>query len=142
MSHSDLRRLLTLFLTFGVLLFYVTPVLAVPPLPSSFFGKVKSNGANVPAGVQVTAWINGVRYATSAYIIDNGDTVFSLNVPGDDTDTPGVIEGGVPGDTIIFFIGRNQADQTALWQSGKNVNLDLTTPLPISLQIYLPLVKH
>jgi hypothetical protein len=112
---------------------------APPPLPASFYGTVKSNGDNVPIGTQVSARINGVQYALSPYLGYNGETVYSLNVPGDDPGTPGIIEGGVPGDTIVFFVGGKQAAQTAIWQGGINVNLNLTVSLPDYHFLFLPL---
>jgi hypothetical protein len=36
-------------------------VYALPPLPASFYGTVQSEGANVPDGTWVTAWIDGVE---------------------------------------------------------------------------------
>lgn len=110
-----------------------------PTMPSSFYGTVKSNGGNVPVGVQISARINGRIYASSPAMLYDGDTVYSLNVPGDDPGTP-TIEGGVPGDTVIFFVSGTQANQTATWQSGTNINLNLTAAPPIYLQIYLPLI--
>ncbi len=112
---------------------------APPPLPASFYGTVKSSGENVPIGTQVSARINGVQYAVSPYTVFNGETVYSLNVPGDDPETPGIIEGGVSGDTIVFFVGSIQAAQTAIWQGGINVNLNLTATLPDYHFLFLPL---
>ena len=70
-----------------------------------------------------------------------GDTVYSLDVPGDNPDSPGTIEGGVEGDTIVFYIGTTQATKTATWHSGTNVSLNLTgyTNVIPSI-IFLPLV--
>jgi hypothetical protein len=97
--------------------------LALPPLPSSFWGTVKMNGANAPNGTVVSAWINGVRYAQATVSVYNGDTVYSLDVPGDDPQQSG-IQGGVPGDTVVFQI-ETWVAQTAPWQSGINAELDL-----------------
>jgi len=116
-----------------------TPVLAVPPLPSSFYGTVKVNGANVPEGTQVTAWVDGVRYAYTTVLIYQGDTVYALDVPGDEQETPETIEGGVQGDVIVFRVGGVPADQIATWQTGTNVNLDLT--LRAGTTTFLPLVS-
>jgi hypothetical protein len=113
-----------------------------PPLPASFYGTVKSNGGNVPTGTVVSARIKGIQYALSPYSVYAGETVYSLNVPGDDLDTPGVIEGGVPGDTIVFFVGNVQAVQTATWQSGANSNLNLTVTLPNYRLLFLPLIRR
>jgi hypothetical protein len=136
-------RISTILLITLVLLFVnVATVLAVPPLPSSFYGTVKANGANVPGCIQVSARINGVQYALSHFLLYGDDTVYSLDVPGDDPETTGVIEGGVPGNTVDFYVGNVKADQTAPWQSGMNVNLNLTVSSPVQCNIFLPMIKH
>jgi hypothetical protein len=135
----DMKRqkiFLVLLLALVGLLLNITFVMAMPPLPSSFYGAVKENGENVPVGAFVTAWINGVQYAYSTTQLYQGDTVYSLDIPGDDASTP-AIEGGIPGDVVTFKINGLDTPETGVWQSGKNVMLDLTS---ISItSIYLPL---
>ena len=112
---------------FILLLVNVTLVLAVPPTPSSFYGTVKDEGSNVPEGTPVQAWIDGAEYGATTVIIDGGtgDSVYTMDVLGDDPDNPGK-DGGESGDTIIFYVDGRQAPQTAEWQSGTNVELNLT----------------
>ncbi len=98
---------------------------AVPPLPSSFYGNVTLNGADLPEGTIIQALIDGEVYASTASQLYQGNSVYSLIVAGDDPATAAV-EGGVAGDTIQFTVGGNLASQTAVWQSGVNLNLDLT----------------
>ena len=50
--------------------------------------------------------------------------MYALDVKGDQCGTP-EIEGGVQGDTINFKVGNYWASETAKWQSGTNVHLDL-----------------
>jgi hypothetical protein len=122
----NLKRLFLSFLlalVAGVLA--ITPVLAFPPLPSSFYGQVKANGQNVPDGTLVRALIGGKAYATTRTLSYQGNSVFSLNVAGDETDTA-VVEGGKEGDRIQFEVGAVMADQSGVWHSGTNVSLDLT----------------
>ena len=111
-----------------ILLIVITlPVSAdPPPIPSSFFGAVKVDGNNVPLNTTVSAWINGIQYADTKVSMYSGDTIYSLNVPGDIDGTP-EIEGGRPGDVIVFMIGNQSADQTGKWQSGTNIELDLSS---------------
>jgi hypothetical protein len=109
-----------------MLLTNVSPALAVPPQPSSFYGTVKVDGANVPIGTLVTAWINGIQYASFPASTFLTDTIYYFDVPGDDLSTPSVIEGGVEGQTITFHIGTLVAAQTGVWHSGTNVQLNLT----------------
>ena len=97
---------------------------AVPPLPSSFYGMVKVNGANVPTGTIVSAWINGVQYAWTTVTVYSGTTVYQLNVPGDQ-DGDSSIQGGVEGDTITFRVAGVTVAQTATWHTGTDVELNL-----------------
>lgn len=113
----------------GLLVSNITLARALPPLPSSYYGTVKINGANVPADTIVSAWINGGKFAYSAVTLISGQTVYSLDVPGDDPFTTDVVEGGVEGDIIVFHIGNLVANQTATWHIGTNVsrNISVTT---------------
>jgi uncharacterized repeat protein (TIGR02543 family) len=132
---KKLRIIFVLLITTGMLLLDISTALAVPPFPASFYGTVKLDGANVPAGTQVYAFINNIQYGSSPYMLYNGDTVYSLNVPGDDISTPGVIEGGTTGDTVVFRVGSSRADQTVPWQAGTNTNLNLTATTGYNLSI-------
>ncbi len=110
---------------------------AAPPLPSCFRGTVKwSNGNNVPEGTTVSAWINGVKYVETQAQIDAGNSVYAIDVPGDDLETTEV-EGGVEGDTIVFKVGDSTANQTATWHTGTDVELNLTaTPTTVTLSSF------
>jgi hypothetical protein len=121
-----------LFLTIAVVFFYVQPVLAFPPLPSSFYGTVKVNGANVADGTVVSARINGIQYASTNTFTYSGTSVYSLDIPGDDLSTSGVIEGGVENDTIVFFIGSLQASPTGTWHGGTNISLNLSASVAVA----------
>ncbi|MBW6465865.1 MAG: choice-of-anchor J domain-containing protein [Brevefilum sp.] len=98
------------------------------PAPSSFYGQVKINNENVPDGTVVSAWIDGVPYATTNTYTHEGHSVYALDVPGDDPATLDEIEGGQDGDTVVFKIGELElaADQTGTWASETSVNLDLS----------------
>jgi hypothetical protein len=112
-------------MAFALLLSNVSTVLAVPPLPSSFYGTVMIGWVKAPIGTVVSARINGVQYASMVTIANGGDTVYFFDVPGDDLTTPEV-EGGVAGNTIVFYVGNDATGQTAPWVSGTNVQLNLT----------------
>ena len=96
-----------------------------PPLPSSFYGTVEIEGASVPTGTIISARIDGVQYAQTTTSDYAGDSIYSIDVPGDDPGTPG-IEGGTEGYTITFRIGDLDADQHGIWHGGTNVRLDVT----------------
>jgi hypothetical protein len=98
--------------------------LAIPLLPASFYGVVRVNNANLPDGTLIEALINGVVYASTQTMTFEGNSVFTLDIPGDDPVTP-VVDGGVDGDTIPFRVSGILADQTAVWRSSTNVELNL-----------------
>jgi hypothetical protein len=127
---------------FMISLFVTTPVLAIPSLPSSFYGTVKVNNANVPDGTAIQALIGGQVYGQGVTQTYQGDSVYVLNVQGDNADTA-TQDGGREGDTIQFKIGGVLAEQTAVWHVGTNTNLNLTasssgtisTPAPTSSSV-------
>lgn len=130
--------LLSVLLGLVFLLGNFSPAFAIPPLPAGFYGTLKINGANVPVGLPVTAWIGGVPYATAYAASYLENTVFTLSVPGDDPSTPAK-EGGIQGETIEFKIGGISASPTAPWSSGTNVELNLSAT---GVYIYLPLIAR
>ncbi len=120
------RTFSVLFLTIALVLSNISTALAMPPLPSSFYGTVKLDGANVAVGTIISARIDGVQYASEAASLSGSNTIYSFSVPGDDPDTEEIIEGGVTGDIVVFYIGSYLADQTATWRSGRNTSVNLT----------------
>ena len=123
------RRARALLLALALITAIIAPIGSAgpPPLPSSFYGYVTLDGSPAPEGMLVAAGHGGTIYVQTQVIALDGteDTYYSLNVPGDESDTPG-IEGGSPGEEISFWIGGELADQTGTWMSGSNVALDLT----------------
>ena len=116
---------------------WVTPVLAAPPLPYSPWGTVRIDGAVAPAGVPVSAWIDGVRFATTPILTGGW---YSLDVRGDDGDTP-TKDGGVSGDEVLFRVGESVATQRGVWRSGDSPRLDLEVQNQgMSHRIVLPLI--
>jgi PKD repeat protein len=102
-------------------------------MPSSFYGTVNINGSNVPLTTKVSAWINGVKYAEVGTFTFESKSVYTIEVPVDNPDT-GEKDGGEEGDTVVYKIGSDTADQTGTWHSGTNVEVNLTasttTPAP------------
>lgn len=94
-------------------------------MPSSFYGNIQVDGANVGPGTSIKALIGNLVFAEARTLIYEGSSVFTINVPGDDIDTPEV-DGGREGEEIFFEIGGLVADQTGTWHSGTNVGLNLT----------------
>ncbi len=110
-----------------------------PPMPASFYGTVTVDEADAPEGTQVSAWIDGVMYAETHTFLFEGKAVYALDVPADDSATPEV-EGGRPGDTIVFYVSELQADQTGPWQGGTNTELNLSASSSAPCILFLPLV--
>ena len=111
MFKSIFARYLTLYLR-GLTCFVavmawvlIAPVVAqaaaapdAPPLPAVFYGAATLDDANVAPGTLVSAWIGGVKYAETPVLFVDGHSVYRIDVPGDDPDTPGGVEGGQEGE--------------------------------------------
>jgi hypothetical protein len=121
----------------------VTPVtaLAIPPLPSSIYGTVKVNNANVADGTLVEALINDQVVASGYTQTYQGDSVYTLDVPGDDGSTT-AIEGGKEGDKISFKVGGVLANETGVWHGATNVMLNLTITSGTPLNTPQPTPTH
>lgn len=129
-----MRYKLKFLLGFLIAVFWIlpsTPVWALPPFPANFYGTVTMGGANVPDGTTVTAACSGTVYASTTTSTYSGDSVYTINVPGDDPDTSGTVEGCVDGETVTFTVDGQVADQTGTWHSDASVELNLTAPLPV-----------
>ena len=113
--------------------------LAVPPLPSSFYGRVTLDGLDASPGVLVSAWIKGVKYAETEVETYEGHSVYAINVPGDDDDTPGV-DGGVEGDVVSFRVAGYAAAETAVWHSAVSVEQSISARSSLPGVLWLPLV--
>ena len=139
-------------LVFIISLFIVIPARAIPLMPSSFYGTVKVNNSNVKDGTLIQALIGGQVYAEGYSQSYQGDSVYALDVRGDDSDTAAQ-DGGREGDAIQFKVGGVLADQAAVWHSGTNINLNLTasssgaistpqaTPTPVPTQTNIVLIQ-
>ena len=112
----------------------ISEVWAVPPFPHTFYGTAKKDGANVPDGTVISAWIGGTQYVTTETFTSGGDSVYSINVPGDDPETTAT-EGGVNGNTVSFRVGSDIASQTAVFSSGSLTNLNLTTVVTLTVSV-------
>jgi uncharacterized repeat protein (TIGR02543 family) len=118
------KKLYILLLTL-ILVGLAGEVWAFPRFPHTFYGTVKKDGANVPDGTIVSAWIGGVQYAYASTSTYGTDSVYAVNVPADDPDTP-TKEGGVTGEIVSFKVGGQTADQTAIFSSGTRTSLNIT----------------
>lgn len=104
-------------------------VVQQPSIPSSFYGMVLKNNANVPVGTTIEVVIEGQVVADSKSLLYEGNSVYTIDVPGNDPGT-GHIDGGRPGDTLVFLVNGLEAHETAIWQSGTNIEHNLTILTP------------
>jgi hypothetical protein len=118
----------------AVLLVNVSPALAVPPTPYSIYGTVMNNGSYVGAGVEVSAWINGVKYAWNTTTVSSGVTYYFMDVPGEDPSVPG-IQGGVDGDKVYFKIGDQWASEHGIWHQVSSVEILNLTVSPTAVNM-------
>jgi len=102
-----------------------TSVNAAPPLPSRFYGTVKINGENALEGTIIRALINSRVVATTSAIMYQGESVYTIDVPGDDPTTP-EIEGGKEGDVMRFMVAGFLIRETATWRSGTDIEFNLS----------------
>ena len=101
-------------------------VKAAPPVPATFYGTVKVNGANPPVYVSVEAVIGGQSYAAVPVQSSGPDVVYAIHVPGDMAETAAIKEGGAEGETVQFRVGGLLCSQSGTWNTGVPTNLDLT----------------
>ena len=127
---NKLRMVTVVLVAVAALLALVSTVLAVPPLPSSFYGEVHilDNGPSVgdvlivrAPGITATTDIVG-----NTTIINSGGLVYAVDVKGDDNDTA-IKDGAVQNDVISFYLGTRLV-MTAIWQGGTNVNRPIHPP--------------
>jgi hypothetical protein len=95
----------------------VTPVGANPPC--RFHGTVKLNGANVADGIVITAIISGDEFTTETPAVYGASTYAIKIVP---SQSAAYSEGAI----ISFKIGNYTANQTGSWETGGNIELNLT----------------
>lgn len=99
---------------------------APPSLPFSPYGTVTQGDGAAAAGIPIAAYCHGQNVRSTTTQTWAGDTWYAnLDVPGDDPDTPNVLEGCQSAETITFTIGSLTAIQTARFSAGSAPRLDL-----------------
>jgi hypothetical protein len=81
-----------------------------------FYGPVTVNGADVPDGTVVTAWLENPSvgpWTTTTYT-RYGASWYVIYIPADDPSTPDK-EGGVVGDQVHFSVSATPVPGTATW---------------------------
>ncbi len=126
--RSPLRmwRLVALVVSILLVLWLAAPAGAVPLTPYSPWGTILVNGVAPADGTEVTAWIGGVKYATT--VSTNGGW-YAIDVPSDDDDSPEK-DGGVAGETVVLMVGACTAEPSGSWSSGASPRIDLAADRP------------
>ncbi|MCG8461343.1 MAG: cadherin-like domain-containing protein, partial [Holophagales bacterium] len=108
--------------TLATLLTVHAPILHAdaPPLPLRVYGELPG----IDAGAAISAHVGGVEYASTTSFVDTGNTVFIVDVPGDDPSTP-ELEGATDGAVVTFRIDGIDAEETAVWAAGVVLAADL-----------------
>lgn len=151
MGQSKLFSLLLLVISIFMVLFgaHQESIAApgrsdIPPVqPDYVYGRVRINGAFVPAGTSVSAWCDGVIVAETTTIIetveDENQSWYSLEIPADDPLTLDK-DGCINGEVVAFKINAFDAEQSKVWVEG-GVPLE---PFDLSVNnlrgIFLPLI--
>ncbi len=99
----------------GVLAASATP----PQPPAAYYGQVAVNGDPAPAGVVVTAWVDGEAKGTIVTDADGG-----FGGPGTFDDKLVVREG--TNETVRFTVGGVATDTAVTWESGDHRQLSLS----------------
>lgn len=99
----------------GVLAASATP----PQPPAAYYGQVAVNGDPAPAGVVVTAWVDGEAKSTIVTDTDGG-----FGGPGTFDDKLVVREGA--NESVRFTVGGVATDTTVTWESGDHRQLSLS----------------
>ena len=122
-------RLLALLAVVALVLF---PAMAVaqPPLPCRVHGTVLLDGEDVAGNTTITATIGNDTYTTQTPSVYGASTYLLEIAPEEGTQY-------TAGETITFMIGARAADQTSAWETGGNIELNLSVggPGPVSGEI-------
>ncbi len=102
-----------------VIIVFTATAFSDGPPACSFAGTVKLDGADVADGSVITAAIEGAEYTTTTPT-GYGASTYAITIQLNDSTH---YADGVP---VSFKINGYDASQTATWQAGQNIRLDLT----------------
>ena len=116
-----MRRYTLRFVMTMVLLASLLGTTSGSSIPNAFYGDVLIGDQKAPDSTVVSAEINGVEYVNT--MISGGQ--YNFNVPSDDPATPQK-EGGVDGETVVFYVNAVQAGEHSFEIGG-------ITEMPLSI---------
>jgi hypothetical protein len=133
---------LKILVSIVVAVFFLLPAMTFAQgaqLPCRFYGAVQVDGYDVPDGTVITAIIEGVTYSTTTPEAAYGPSTYVLKIE------PSAGAFYNYGTQIYFKIDDHVAKETATWESGSNIGLNLTastapppTPTPSPTPIPTP----
>lgn len=97
-----------------------------PAPPSRFVGTVTIDGQPAAAGTVVEARIDGESCGVTQVFIANGESRYAIDVDAEQPDG----SCGDLGDTVVFIVGGQVANETGSWDNGELQTLDLTVTSP------------
>ena len=107
---------------------FATDATPPPSTPFEAWGTVTVDGVSITTGT-IVGRISGLPDFTAIWESASGTTYYDLTIPADDPETPGVKDGGQPGDHIDFYVAGLKATQSATWgQVIDNIDLTAFTP--------------
>jgi len=135
------QPVISILWSLGLFLTLVSMVGAVPPLPVTVYGRAQLNGVDVAPGSLVVAWIDGTPIAQTSTIHSGNQSVYVLDIPGDESWDPETNPTPPAGAIITFTLAGIPAPQTIIWSAGdvQMVNLSINIS-PSGSRLYLPLL--
>lgn len=112
-------RVVLLLAVVVLLLFPAMAFAQGPQLPCRFHGTVQVDGADVTGNTTITATIGNDTYTTTTPAVYGPSTYAIKMAPPEGTN----YAGGTP---ITFMIGDLTADQASAWETGGNIELNLS----------------
>lgn len=138
------RSWMVLACVIGLTLSSTLTVLAVPPLPTTLYGRARWGDHDLSAGTRIAAWLNGAPVAQGVVVVQGtvieqrGEAWYVLEVPGDAAWVPTSGPPPEAGAVITFTLAGQPAAQTTQWSAGKLERLDLRGDVEL---LYLPLIR-
>jgi len=111
-----------------------------PQSPARFVGTVKVDGAYVPAGTLIEAYVNGSLCGVATTFNSDGAARYSLDVKAAQPEPPDQVNCGTVGDQVTFYIGGKMAMETGSWNNAilNVLNLTYVTPTPTATATTVP----
>ncbi len=112
-----------------MMVFSAITVMAAPPQPFERYGQATVDTVAPADGVEISAWVDGVRYATN--LTYAGDGTFVIVTPGNDDVITTEKDGADAGENIVYWIndptnGLLIANENDTWVTNGSVNAGLT----------------